>query len=169
MPVNETGSPTESELLSGRAMDGLRRLVHALHAGTRASERAVGLSSAQLFVLRHLQGDPEQSLGDLARRARTTPSSVSEVVARLVKRGLVARNASATDRRRAVFTLMPAGRALLATAPETVQERLVAGFGRLPPTMQRAVAESVERWLAASGLAAVAPTFFFEPNDPESR
>lgn len=149
-------------------MDGLRRMVHALHAGTSASERVVGLSSAQLFVLRHLHADPEQSLGNLARRTRTTHSSVSEVVARLVKRGLVARDPSATDRRRAVLTLMPAGEALLATAPETVQERLVAGFGRLEPATQRALAESIERWLAASGLAEVAPTLFFEPNDSES-
>jgi MarR family transcriptional regulator, lower aerobic nicotinate degradation pathway regulator len=149
-------------------MDGLRRIVHALHAGTSASERVVGLSGAQLFVLRQLHADPEQSLGDLARRTRTTQSSVSEVVARLVKRGLVARDPSATDRRRAVLTLMPAGEALLATAPETVQERLVAGFGRLEPSTQRALAESVERWLAASGLADVTPTFFFEPNESES-
>jgi MarR family transcriptional regulator, lower aerobic nicotinate degradation pathway regulator len=149
-------------------MDGLRRIVRALHAGTSASERVVGLSSAQLFVLRQLHTDPEQSLSDLARRTRTTQSSVSEVVARLVKRGLVARDPSATDRRRAVLTLMPAGEALLATAPETVQERLVAGFGRLEPAAQRALAESIERWLAASGLADVAPTFFFEPNESES-
>ena len=149
-------------------MDGLRRIVHALHAGTSAAERVVGLSSAQLFVLRQLHAEPEHSLTDLAQRTRTTQSSGSEVVARLVKRGLVARAPSAIDRRRAVLTLMPAGEALVATAPETVQERLVTGFGRLEPTAQRALAESIERWLAASGLADVAPTFFFEPNDTAS-
>jgi DNA-binding MarR family transcriptional regulator len=149
-------------------MDGLRRIVRALHAGTAASERVVGLSSAQLFVLRQLHAEPEQSLGDIARRTRTTQSSVSEVVGRLVKRGLVAREPSARDRRRAVLTLTAAGAAVVATAPETVQERLVAGFGRLDPAAQRALAESTERWLAESGLADVAPTFFFEPNEPES-
>jgi DNA-binding MarR family transcriptional regulator len=163
VPVSRSESATESELLAARAMDGLRRIVHALHAGTSASERMVGLSSAQLFVLRQLHAEPEQSLGDLARRTRTTQSSVSEVVARLVKRGLVARKPSSSDRRRAVLTLMPAGRTLLMTAPETTQEKLVAGFGRLEPIAQRALAESIERWLAASGLGDVAPTFFFEP------
>jgi DNA-binding MarR family transcriptional regulator len=150
-------------------MDGLRRIVHALHAGTSASERAVGLSSAQLFVLRHLHAASEQSLGDLARRTRTTQSSVSEVVARLVRRGLVARQPSARDRRRAALTLTDAGAALAHAAPETVQDRLVAGFGRLDPGSQRALAEVIEAWLVASGLADVAPTFFFEPNDAVSR
>ena len=163
--VSPSESATESELLAARAMDSLRRIVHALRTGTSASERLVGLSSAQLFVLRQLHTNPQQTLGDLARCTRTTQSSVSEVVARLVKRGLLARDSSATDRRRAVLTVLPAGKELVETAPETVQEQLIAGFGRLEPTAQRALAESIEGWLIASGLADVAPTFFFEPND----
>ena len=168
MPAGRAGSRTESELLAGRAMDGLRRIVRALHAGTASSERLVGLSSAQLFVLRQLHAEPEQSLGDIARRTRTTQSSVSEVVGRLVKRGLVAREPSPRDRRRAVLTLTTTGRAVVETAPETVQEWLVAGFGRLDPAAQRALAKSIEEWLAASGLADVAPTFFFEPSESQS-
>lgn len=146
-------------------MDGLRRIVHALHAGTSASERALGLSGAQLFVLRQLYAESGQSLGDLARRTRTTQSSVSEVVARLVKRGLVAREPSTRDRRRAVLTLTPDGAALAAVAPVTIQDRLVAGFGNLELPAQHALANGIEAWLAASGLADVAATFFFEPND----
>jgi DNA-binding MarR family transcriptional regulator len=90
---------------------------------------------------------------------------VSEVVARLVRRGLVAREPSTQDRRRAVLTLTPDGAALAAAAPVTVQDRLVAGFGNLEPPAQRALASSIETWLEASGLSGVAATFFFEPND----
>ena len=156
---------TETERLATRTMDGLRRLVHSLRVGTRAAERAVGLSSAQLFVLRQLRTTSDQSLADLARRTRTTPSSVSEVVARLVRRGLVARSSSERDRRRAVLTLTGAGEALVAQAPETTQDRLVAGFGKLDPASQRHVADTLEAWIAASGLAGVAAPFFFEPDD----
>jgi DNA-binding MarR family transcriptional regulator len=158
---------SDAELLAARAMDGLRRIVHALHIGTSASERAIGLSGAQLFVLRQLHTESEQSLGDLARRTRTTPSSVSEVVSRLVKRGLVARESSARDRRRAVLTLTAAGAALVRSAPETVQDRLVAGFGRLDRASQRVLADAIESWLTASGLADVTATFFFEPDETE--
>jgi len=76
---------------TARAMDSLRRIVHALRVATRASERAVGLGGAQLFVLRQLSATSGQSLGDLAARTRTTRSSISEVVARLVRNGLVNR------------------------------------------------------------------------------
>src|SRR6478672_9755222 len=85
---------------AARAMDSLRRVVHALRVATRASERAFGLSAAQLFVLRQLSVEPGQSLRDLAQRTRTTQSSISEVVARLVQRGFVTRESSKEDRRR---------------------------------------------------------------------
>ena len=164
VPEPRASSELHAELLAGRAMDGLRRIVHALRAGTAASERAVGLSTAQLFVLRQLHAASHQSLGDLARRTRTTASSVSEVVAALVRRGLIVRETSARDRRRAVLALTDLGANLVQAAPETVQDRLVAGFGRLDPVVQLALAETLDAWLEASGLASVAPVLFFEPN-----
>jgi len=148
-----------------RTMDGLRRIVHALRAATRGSERSLGLSAAQLFVLRQLALASGQSMSDIAARTRTTQSSVSEVVGGLVKRGLVTRRAAAADRRRAELTLTPAAEAILTSAPETIQERLVAGFGRLGQTEQRALADTLEAWIAASGLEEVQPVFFFEGED----
>src|SRR5574338_746802 len=115
----------DRESAAARAMDSLRRVVHALNIATRASERAFGLSAAQLFVLRQLAATSGQSLSDLAVRTRTTQSSISEVVARLVRRGLVDRQPSKDDRRRAQLSLTAAGRETLAAAPETVQERLL--------------------------------------------
>jgi DNA-binding MarR family transcriptional regulator len=149
-------------------MDSLRRVVHALRIATRASERAFGLSSAQLFVLRQLWAMSGQSLGDLAARTRTTQSSVSEVVARLVRHGLVSRAPSSNDRRRAVLSLTTAGEALLANAPETIQERLLRGFESLDEPARRALADGLESWLTASGLDDIAPALFFESSEPGS-
>ena len=143
-------------------MDSLRRIVHVLHVATRRSEQSFGLSAAQLFVLRQLALTSGQSMSDIAAHTRTTQSSVSEVVGRLVKRGLVTRRAAAADRRRAELTLTPAGEAVLAQAPETIQERLLAGFGRLEQPERRALADTLEAWLAASGLEEVKPVLFFE-------
>jgi DNA-binding MarR family transcriptional regulator len=146
-------------------MDGLRRIVHALRVATRASQGTLGLSTAQLFVLRQLDAAPDQSLTDLAHRTRTTPSSVSEVVSRLVRLGFVARTASESDRRRAVLTLTATGAALVASAGETIQDRLLAGFARLDATAQQQLTESLEAWIAASGLAENAAPLFFEASE----
>lgn len=149
---------------AARAMDSLRRVVHALNIATRASERAFGVSAAQLFVLRQLAVRSGQSLSDLAARARTTPSSISEVVARLVRRGLIERRPSTDDRRRAELSLTDRGRTTLAKAPETVQERLLLGFDQLDGSSRAALADLLEVWLTASGLDNVAPALFFEPS-----
>lgn len=149
---------------SARAMDSLRRVVHALRVATRASERAHGLSAAQVFVLRQLATTSRQSLSDLAARTRTTQSSISEVVSRLVVRGLVVRESSTEDRRRAELSLTAAGHAMLASAPETVQERLLRGFDRLDERSRTALADHLESWLVASGLDDIAPALFFEPS-----
>jgi MarR family transcriptional regulator, organic hydroperoxide resistance regulator len=148
-----------------RAMDSLRRIVHSLRVATRASERSFGLSAAQHFVLRQLALEPGQSLIDLAHRTRTTQSSVSEVVSRLVKRELVSRRTSDTDRRRTELSLTPAGDAVLRRSPETVQEKLVAGFATLGETERRRIADGLEEWLAASSLGDVEPILFFEEPD----
>jgi DNA-binding MarR family transcriptional regulator len=162
--------PPERPTDASRAMDSLRRVVHALRVATRVSERAFGLSAAQVFVLRQLSSAPGASLSDLAARTRTTQSSISEVVARLVRRGLVARVPSAEDRRRAELRLTPTGQAMLVRAPETVQERLLRGFDALDPDDCKALAAHLESWLAASGLEDVAPALFFEPSsgDPSA-
>ena len=154
---------------ASRAMDSLRRVVHALRVATRASEREFGLSAAQLFVLRQLAAASGQSLRDLALRTRTTQSSISEVVSRLVQRGLVARRPSEQDRRRAELSLTATGHAMLAQAPETVQERLLRGFDALPERERTALADHLESWLSASGLDDVAPALFFERGEPSSR
>jgi DNA-binding MarR family transcriptional regulator len=145
-------------------MDSLRRVVHALRVATRASERELGISAAQVFVLRQLSAASGQSLRDLALRTRTSQSSISEVVGRLVQRGLVAREPSRQDRRRAELSLTAAGVATLETAPETVQERLLRGFDSLRDRERSELADHLESWLAASGLDDVAPALFFEKN-----
>ena len=147
---------------AARAMDSLRRVVHAIRIATRASERAFGLSTAQLFVLRQLSATSGQSLSDLAARTRTTQSSVSEVVARLVRNGLVSRAPSSIDRRRAVLSLTAAGESILANAPETIQERLLRGFASLDEGTRQTLADNFESWLTSSGLNEVAPALFFE-------
>ncbi len=153
-----------SEDAASNVMDDIRRIVRALHTASSQSQRDLGVSAAQLFVLRQMAVKAGQSMGDIAQRTRTSQSSVSEVVARLVRRGLVARQAASDDRRRAVLTLTPAGREVLRSAPDTIQERLLDGLGRLPSDQRQLLAEMLSAWLAEAGLREVPPTMFLEPS-----
>src|SRR3954469_6540683 len=111
-----------------RALDSVRAIVRALRLNTREIELKIGISLAQLFVLQQVAERPAESLNDLADRTATHQSSVSAVVRRLVDRGLVSRKASTVDKRRVQIGLTPAGQAILADAPRTIQSRLIASL-----------------------------------------
>jgi DNA-binding MarR family transcriptional regulator len=126
-------------------LDGIRRIVQALRASSRAVEKVVGLSAAQLFVLLKLYGEEALSINELAARTLTHQSSVSVVVARLVEQGLVARRRSPLDRRRVELTLTRRGRAVLAKAPQAAQDRLIEAIESLPRVERRSLARNLER------------------------
>jgi len=147
---------------AARAMDDLRRLVRVLRTNSSDIQRATGISSAQLFTLRQISRRAGQSLSDLADSTLTTQSSVSEVVSKLVKRGLAIRDSSPGDRRRAELRVSAAGYRILETAPETPQEKLLGGLLSMGPARQRDLAAGLEEWLKASELANLPATMFFE-------
>jgi DNA-binding MarR family transcriptional regulator len=133
-------------------MDGIRSVVRALRLNTRAIEKQLGISLAQLWVLQILAEKPADSLNELALATATHQSSVSVVVRRLVERDLVTRTTAQSDKRRVRIELTDAGRALVANAPPTVQVSLVAGLRRLAPDRREQLAVLMRDWLTASGM-----------------
>src|SRR5262245_38228086 len=120
--MQSTADEDEAEL----ALAELRRLVHGLRTSSYAVERSLGISGAQLFVLRELADEPGASIRRLSERTLTDPSSVSVVVGRLVAAGLVARTRHPADARRSNLVVSKKGTQLLARAPKPYQARLIA-------------------------------------------
>jgi len=84
------------------------------------------------------------------------------VVSQLISKGLVTRSVDTTDARRGVLRVTRPGSNLLKRAPRAIQEDLIDGFGELRPAEKRALANGLEKWLAASGLAAGPSGMLFE-------
>jgi DNA-binding MarR family transcriptional regulator len=145
-----------------RVMDGLRRMVRVLSASARELSRRGGVSGAQLFVLRQIAASPGLSVGDVVARTLSRQSTVSEVVGRLVERRLVERRPGARDARQTALTLTARGRRLMESSEPTAQEQLARGLRALPPAQLAQLAEAFDAWLAASDLADVPATMFFE-------
>lgn len=165
-----TQKPPSSALSATVALDHLRRIVQALRESSRASERELGLSGAQLFVLQTLEKTSGAlSINALAARTRTHQSTVSVVVKRLVEQGLVKSRPAADDRRRLELLLTAEGRSLLRTAPTTAQDRLVTGLSELGTADCAALAASLGKLVRAMGLEESAPSMFFEEAKPERK
>ena len=151
-------------------LDSIRRIVRALRESSRKTERSVGLGAAQLFVLQRLAGGPPLSINELADRTLTHQSSVSVVVSRLVRGGLVARTRAAADGRRVEITLTPAGRALLERAPAAAQDQLIGALGLLGLAARKDLARHLGRLVEAMALPPHHPPMFFEraPRAPKA-
>ncbi|WP_223645114.1 MarR family winged helix-turn-helix transcriptional regulator [Corallococcus sp. EGB] len=151
-------------------MDGLRRLVRLLRVSTRASERLVGISGAQLFILQELAEAGPCSINALAERTLTHQSSVSVVVTKLIEQGLVSRRRSDEDARRVEVALEPKGRALIRKAPPMAQARLISALRGLEPGVRAGLVQGLDAWVRALGLDGdVAPLFFEDEGSRPSR
>ena len=156
-----TDPPTSADDLT-RSMNAIRTIVRALRVNARAIEVQTGISLAQLFVLQQLAEEPAHSLNDLAARTSTHQSSVSVVVRRLVDRGLAPRVAAPADKRRVEIAVTVAGRTLVATAPTTLQTRLVLGLEALTNEDRERLAGLLELWIAAAAIMVTGPPMFGE-------
>jgi DNA-binding MarR family transcriptional regulator len=162
MPAKKRTIPDTSVADTIRVMEGLRRVVRALSTSLRGSPRADGITGAQLFVLRQIAVAPGLSMNELAARTLARQSTVSEVVSKLTHRGLIARGMHATDARQAVLTLTVSGQHAIAGLDATTQERLADGLALLPSAQRTTLADGLEAWLAAAGLADHPAPMFFE-------
>jgi DNA-binding MarR family transcriptional regulator len=146
-----------------RSMVAARRLVRALSRSARAVETSSGVSGAQLFILRQLASAAGPlSVNELAGLTLTHQSTVSAILNPLVERRLVTRTPAPDDARRMAIALTHRGRVLATTAPPTAQTQLVDGLARLPAGQRATLADALEAWLEAAGLAGEPAPLFFE-------
>ena len=150
-------------------LDAIRRIVRAIRVSSRDTERRVGLSAAQLFVLSRLQTGRAMSLNELADRTLTHQSSASVVVRKLVERGLVQRVTSKNDRRRQELSLTPDGRELLGKAPKAAQDLLVSGLQRMRARELHDLARLMEHFVKSVGLDSPDPAPLMDEGGSRTR
>src|SRR5690348_11719198 len=66
------------------ALNSLRAVLRVVRLAGHDTQKRAGLSSAQILALKALDGPEPIRMTELARRTMTSPSSVSEVITRLV-------------------------------------------------------------------------------------
>jgi MarR family transcriptional regulator, lower aerobic nicotinate degradation pathway regulator len=148
-------------------LDSIRKIVQVLRVASRAAEKGVGVTGAQLFVLHHLARHDQLSLNELAERTLTHQSSVSVVVQRLVERGLVSRVRSEADARRIELSLTRAGRNLLNKSPQAAQDQIIEALQRLSSSDRKILARTLSTLVHELGLdTEPAPMIFEEESKP---
>ena len=116
-------------------------LDHALQKTSKRMETALGITAPQRLVIRILGRFPGMSAGLLALILHLHPSTLTGVLKRLQRRGLITRRADPRDHRRAVFGLTVKGRSLDVEAEGTVEAAVRAAFDELPGAKIKDAAE----------------------------
>jgi DNA-binding MarR family transcriptional regulator len=126
---------------------------HSRHAHDPANGEMV--SEVQAQILDHLDEVTPWSLSDLAHHRGVTPGTMSLHIDRLVKRGFVTRTPHATDKRRVLLRLTPAG-ARVSDAHSVLDPALVSEMlAQLAPDQRDRALEGLTL-LATAANAAVA-------------
>lgn len=134
-----------------QALDSVRVLVASLYRSARAVERRSGLTNAQLYALQHVGAFGPLGVNDLTRYLATSQSTVSSIVARLARSGLVNRDPSRNDRRRVVLTITPTGQRRLRLGAATPMGQLIVALEKLSDRDARRLASSLTALLSALG------------------
>jgi DNA-binding MarR family transcriptional regulator len=97
----------------GEPLEFLRLLwavAHALHSTSKRLEVTMGITGPQRLALQMVGRFPQITAGQLAQLLHVDPSTLTGIVQRLVRRGLVQRRPDARDGRRTLLGLTTEGR-----------------------------------------------------------
>jgi DNA-binding MarR family transcriptional regulator len=120
--------------LSGDAlqfMQSLWSLVHALDVRSKRMATTLGVTGPQRLVIRLVGQRPTQTASEIATTLGNHPSTLTGVLARLEARGLIERHTDPEDRRRARFTLTPAGKRIDRERRGTVEAAVRRALSRV--------------------------------------
>ncbi len=122
----------------------IRRIVRCVSEHSRDIARDSGLTVPQLLCLKVI-GDTkgEVTVGGVSTEVGLSPATVSRILDRLERSALIARERTATDRRKVCLVLTEAGRERYVTLPQPLQERFLERVERLSPPERMALLASL--------------------------
>jgi len=87
----------------------------------------------------------DPTVSDIAKAVSLSLATVTTILNRLERNGLVNRARSSVDRRRVIVTLTEQGQTLRASAPKPLQDSFVAKFSKLETWEQHSIVAALER------------------------
>jgi len=122
-------------------MQRLWELAHALDVRSKDMAKTIGVTSPQRLVVRIIGQVPEATASTIAHTLSMHPSTLTGVLTRLERHGLITRTPDVEDRRRVRFRLTAEGKRIDRERKGTVE----AAVRR---TLQRTTANQVDGTLA---------------------
>lgn len=153
----EYGQTITSSDSSSLVIMELRKIIQAIDRNSKRLVRRVGLTMPQLVILQYVNSQTEVSVGIIAKNNHLGDATVTGILERLEKRGLISKRKSTRDKRRVLISITEQGRVLLDTAPPLMQEEFVDKFNELADwnqTMIYSALQQLSQMMSAASIEA---------------
>ncbi|MFA7441159.1 MAG: MarR family transcriptional regulator [Sphingomonadaceae bacterium] len=131
--------------ITSAALKAIRRILRAADQGSRKLAAATGLTPSQLLVLQEISRFDEITPGAIAATLQFGQATVTNIVDRLESAGLASRQRNERDKRQMLLRATPAGRSMLESAPDLLQNRFQESFTTLPAWERAMILAALER------------------------
>ena len=131
--------------LEEQVIAALRRITRAIDLHSRLLLQKNGLTIPQLAALLSIRRLQPITVGALARDIHLGAATVTGILGRLEKRGLVSRTRGDLDRRSVVIQLTDDGAKLVAEAPSLLQDRFHRELAKLQEWEQTMILATLQR------------------------
>lgn len=125
-------SKREKTQLSIQVLKQFRIIFGSVRQHFREVEQACGVSGSQLWILQEVTKSPEIGVTELAERLSIHQSTCSQLVEKLIARGLIKKERSKEDQRRVGLTLTGDAIKVLGNAPGPAEGILPEALQSLP-------------------------------------
>ncbi len=130
----------------------LWRIQHALQRTSKRMEATLGMTGPQRLVLKVVGQFPRLTASELARIVRLHPSTITGIVQRLEKKGLLTRERNARDQRRVHLTVGRHAKRMAGRSKGTVESAVEQALGCVSADRvdaAREVLSAIAEWLEA--------------------
>jgi DNA-binding MarR family transcriptional regulator len=139
----------------------LRRTSHAIDVWSRQLWQDYGLTSPQLGTLREIMAGKNITPGTLATALHLSQPTVTGILGRLERRGLIRRERSSSDRRSIPAIITEQGRELAESAPPLLRDRFRRKLAELSDDEQAEILATLQRVAAMMQAPEVDESPFF--------
>jgi DNA-binding MarR family transcriptional regulator len=123
----------------------LRRVTRAIDLHSKHLMKTAGLTAPQMLIMQTLRDQGDAIISSIAAQVNLSQATVTSIIDRLEKRGLVVRERSTQDKRKVYACLTEQGAELIRNAPTPLQDYFVRQFSDLHDWEQTQLISSLQR------------------------
>ena len=130
---------------STTALIALRRILKVTELNSRRLARQAELTASQILLLQYVAQQGQALPSAIAKAIELKQATITVLLNKLEKIGLVVRRRDTEDRRRVWVKLTAAGHKVLEQSPDLLQSRFEHGFDQLDDWEQSMIITALER------------------------